>query len=362
MPSPFDPIILGGHSLLNRIAMAPMSRSRAYGPDACPSPSAALYYRQRASAGLIVTEGIQPSPAARGYPATPGLFSQRQVAAWCAVTDAVHEAGGVIFAQLMHAGRIGHPSLLPPGVIPVGPSAIAANASVFTQDGPRDCITPRELSVGEISETIAEFADAARNAVAAGFDGVEIHGANGFLVHQFLSTNANHRSDRWGGPAANRIRFAVELSEAVAAAIGGDRVGFQDSPANPYNDIAEDSYQETYALLAEELAGLDLAYLSVAEGPDRELTLKLRTLWPQVFILNPYTAPGVTGLKELELIADGMVDMVAFGALFLANPDLPQRLAQGGPFNRPDPATYYGGGDHGYTDYPDLLAAIQIAD
>jgi len=197
MTSAFDPITLAGHSLPNRIVMAPLSRSRAYGPDACPGPSAALYYRQRASAGLIVTEGIQPSAAARGYPATPGLFSEQQVTAWRAVTDAVHEAGGVIFAQLMHAGRIGHPSLLPPGVASVGPSAVAASASVFTQDGPRSCVEPRKLTGREIAETIAEFAAAARNAITAGFDGVEIHAANGFLVHQFLSTNANRRTGGW---------------------------------------------------------------------------------------------------------------------------------------------------------------------
>jgi N-ethylmaleimide reductase len=361
MPSPFDPITLAGHTLPNRIVMAPMSRSRAYGPDACPSPSATLYYRQRASAGLIVTEGIQPSAAARGYPATPGLYSQRQVTAWRAVTDAVHQAGGVLFAQLMHAGRIGHPSLLPPGVTPVGPSAIAANARVFTPDGPKACVTPRELTSRGITDTITEFADAARNAIAAGFDGVEIHGANGFLVHQFLSTNANQRTDKWGGPAANRIRFAVDLTTAVAAAIGGDRVGFQVSPANPWNGITEDGYQQTYALLAAELARLNLAYLAVAEGQDRDLTLKLRTIWPQVFILNPFTAPDITGLKELTLIKDGIADMMAFGALFLANPDLPRRLAQGGPFNQPNPSTYYGGGDHGYTDYPDLQTASQPA-
>jgi N-ethylmaleimide reductase len=354
MTGPFDPITLSGRELRNRIVMAPMSRSRAYGPQACPGPSAALYYRQRASAGLIVTEGIQPSAAARGYPATPGLYSAEQVVAWRAVTSAVHEAGGVIFAQLMHAGRIGHPSLLPPGVIPVGPSAIPANARVFTEDGLKSCVPPRGLTSGEITEIIAEFAGAARNAIAAGFDGVEIHGANGFLVHQFLSTNANQRTDRWGGAAANRIRFAVELTAAVAAAIGSDRTGFQVSPANPYNDIVEDDYQQTYPMLAAELRELGLAYLSVTEGQDRDLTRQLRGLWPGVLILNPYTAPDVTGPGELKLIADKTADMVAFGALFIANPDLPRRLAQGGPFNQPDRSTFYGGGDHGYTDYPEL--------
>jgi len=361
MTTAFDPITLGGRGLANRIAMAPMSRSRAYGSDASPSPSAALYYRQRSSAGLIVTEGIQPSAVARGYPATPGLYTPKQVTSWQAVTKAVHQEGGVIFAQLMHAGRIGHPSLLPPGVSPVAPSPIAADASVFTPNGPRSCMMPHELTDDEIAQTINDFVNAALNAVAAGFDGVEIHGANGFLIHQFLSTNANQRTDRWGGPAANRIRFAVELSTAVAGAIGCNRVGFQVSPANPYNDIVEDDYHETYAALVTELAGLGLGYLAVAEGPDRGLTRKLRALWPEVFILNPFTSPEVTGLRELRLIEEGTADMIAFGALFLANPDLPQRLAQGGPFNQPDPSTYYGGGDKGYTDYPDLRTASQSA-
>ena len=359
MTTPFDPIMLGGRSLRNRIVMAPMSRSRAYGPEACPSPSAATYYRQRASAGLIVTEGIQPSAVSRGYPATSGLYTPRQVTAWREVTKAVHEEDGLIYAQLMHAGRIGHPSLLPPGVTPVGPSAIVANANVFTPDGPKSCIVPQELTGDEIAQTINDFVNAALNAADAGFDGVEIHGANGFLIHQFLSTNANRRTDMWGGPAENRIRFAVELSAAVAGAIGSDRVGFQVSPANPYNDIIEDDYQETYVALATELARLNLGYLAVAEGRDRELTRQLRALWPRIFILNPFTAPEVTGLRELQLIEDGTADMIAFGALFLANPDLPRRLAKGGPFNKPDPLTYYGGGDKGYTDYPSLLTPSQ---
>jgi N-ethylmaleimide reductase len=275
------------------------------------------------------------------------------------VTKAVHEEDGLIYAQLMHAGRIGHPSLLPPGVTPVGPSAIVANANVFTPDGPKSCIVPQELTGDEIAQTINDFVNAALNAADAGFDGVEIHGANGFLIHQFLSTNANRRTDMWGGPAENRIRFAVELSAAVAGAIGSDRVGFQVSPANPYNDIIEDDYQETYVALATELARLNLGYLAVAEGRDRELTRQLRALWPRVFILNPFTAPEVTGLRELQLIEDGTADMIAFGALFLANPDLPRRLAKGGPFNKPDPLTYYGGGDKGYTDYPSLLTPSQ---
>lgn len=358
MTTVFDPIELGGRTLRSRIAMAPMSRSRAYGPAACPSPSTALYYRQRASAGLIVTEGVQPSPVAHGYPATPGLYTADQVRAWQAVTDAVHEEGGTIFAQLMHAGRIGHPSLLPDGLVPVGPSAVAADAEVFTQRGPVRCVTPHALTAHEIAGTVADFAAAARNAAAAGFDGVELHGGNGFLIHQFLSARSNVRDDEWGGSVAGRIRFGIEVAQAVTEAVGAHRVGVQLSPGNPYNDMAEDDIATAYGALVGGLDALGLAYLALAEGPDRELTLRLRKQWTGVFVLNPFTAPAATGPGEVDLVADGTADILSFGALFLANPDLPHRLAVGGPFNSPDPATFYGGGDHGYTDYPVLDAPL----
>ena len=354
MATAFDPLTLGRVRLANRLVMAPMSRARAYGPDACPHPSTKLYYRQRASAGLIVTEGIQPSAAARGYPATPGLHTEAQVEAWREVTDVVHEAGGVIFAQLMHAGRIGHPSLLPPGAVPVGPSAVAADAMLFTQAGPVACVTPRPLSEAGIAAIVDDFAAAARNAVRAGFDGVELHGANGFLVHQFLSANANLRTDRYGGTVEGRIRLALEIVAALADAVGADRVGLQISPGNPHNDMVEsDQPEQLYGALVDALAGQGLAYLSVTEG-DRSLTVDLRKRWPGVFMLNPQTSPRPTGPEDLALVEDGTTDLLSFGALFLANPDLPRRLAEGGPFNEPDRGTFYGGGDRGYTDYPFL--------
>ncbi|MEU5051044.1 alkene reductase [Streptomyces sp. NPDC021096] len=356
MTNAFDPIDLGGTRLANRIAMAPMTRSRAYGPGTSPTPAMETYYAQRASAGLIVTEGVQPSVVGQGYPDTPGLHSQEQVAAWRKVTDAVHREGGVIFAQLMHTGRIGHPSLLPDGLVPVGPSPVAAQGQVFTKEGPKDFVVPRELGEEEIRQTIADFAAAARNAIAAGFDGVEIHGANGYLIHQFLAPNANRRTDAWGGSAQHRVRFAAEVAAAVAEAIGGERVGFRISPGNPYNDIAEDDVAEVYEALLARLAPLGLAYLHMIEGPDRELTHRLRKQWPAAFVLNPLTHPRPTGPDALGLIADGTADMVSFGALFLANPDLPARLATDGPFNSPDPATFYGGDERGYTDYPALPA------
>jgi N-ethylmaleimide reductase len=356
MTTAFDPIVVGPHRLTSRIVMAPMTRSRAYGAGAEPTQLMAEYYAQRAGAGLIVTEGIQPSTVGQGYPNTPGLHTPGQIEAWRTVTDAVHAAGGVIFAQLMHTGRIGHPSLLPDGLVPVAPSPVAAQGQVFTHEGPKDFVTPRELSEAEIRQTIADFADAARGAIEAGFDGVEIHGANGYLVHQFLAPNANQRTDAWGGDVKGRIRFAVEVTAAVAEAIGGNRVGLRISPSNPYNDIAEDGPAEVYEALLERLASMDLAYLHMVEGPDRDLTARLRKAWPGTFVLNPFTYPDVTGPEALKLIEDGAADMVAYGALFLANPDLPARLAVGGPFNTPDAATFYGGDHRGYTDYPTLAA------
>lgn len=357
MVTAFDPIVVGGRKLASRIVMAPMSRSRTYGAAAAPGPSTARYYTQRASAGLIISEGISPSPVGYGYPATPGLYSEAQVAAWRPVTDAVHEAGGVIFAQLMHGGRIGHPSVLPDGAIPVAPSPVRAEAQVFTRTGPQPCVQPRELTAAEITATIEEFAVAARNAIEAGFDGVEIHAGNGFLVHQFLAGNTNARTDEWGGPVGNRIRFAVAVAAAAAEAVGPDRVGVQISPGNTYNDVAEPDAGAVYPTLAAALGGLGLAYLNVSETGGIELTPALRAAWPGALILNPHSEQRPAGPARLRLVADGVADMVSFGVLFLANPDLPARLSRGGPFNRPDPATFYGGGDKGYVDYPALPAA-----
>ncbi|WP_405959052.1 alkene reductase [Streptomyces sp. NBC_00868] len=354
MTTAFDPIVLGGKPLASRIAMAPMTRSRAYGPGAEPTELMAEYYAQRASAGLIVTEGIQPSPVGQGYTDTPGLHTPGQVAAWRTVTDAVHREGGVIFAQLMHTGRIGHPSLLPDGLVPVAPSAVAAKGQVYTHEGPKDFVTPKELSEAEIRQTINDFAHAALGAVEAGFDGVELHGASGYLIHQFLAPTTNLRTDAWGGTVEGRIRFAVEVTAAVAAAVGSHRVGLRISPGNPFNDIAEPRPAEVYEALLDKLADMDLAYLHLMEGPDRDLTARLRKTWTGTFVLNPFTYPEVTGPEALKLIEDGTADMVAYGALFLANPDLPRRLAADGPFNAPDASTFYGGDHRGYTDYPTL--------
>ena len=358
MPTAFDPIVLGGRPLANRIVMAPMSRSRAYGPDATPGPSTDRYYAQRSGAGLIISEGLHPGPVGQGYPATPGMHSAAQVAAWRPVTDAVHEAGGVIFGQLMHGGRIGHPTVLPGGTTPIAPSPIRAEAQVFTRTGPQPCVEPREMTADDVVATIDEFAAAARNAIEAGFDGVEIHAANGFLVHQFLAGNTNARTDRWGGSVENRIRFGVEVAAAVAEAVGPERVGFQVSPGNPYNDVVEPDADAIYPALATALDQLGLAYLNVSETGDIGVTAALRAAWSSVLILNTHSDQRPAGPGRLRLVEDGVADMVSFGVLFLANPDLPARLARGGPFNPPDPRTFYGGGDAGYVDYPALPATV----
>ncbi|MFE4758185.1 alkene reductase [Streptomyces mirabilis] len=356
MSKAFEATQLGGKHLANRIVMAPMTRSRAYGEGNSPTDLMAEYYAQRASAGLIVTEGTQPSVIGQGYPNTPGIHSAEQITAWRKVTDAVHAQGGAIYLQLMHTGRVGHPSLT--GLEPVGPSPVKAAGQVYTHEGPKDFVAPRELTDDEIQQTIADFATAAKNAVEAGFDGVELHGANGYLIHQFLAPNANTRTDAWGGTPDKRIRFAVETAKAVAEAIGADKVGFRISPGNPFNDIDENDRTDTeatYTALVDALAPLSLAYLHQMEAPElRDFTLRLRKGWPTTYILNPFTGAEPTGPDALALIDDGTADLIAYGALFLANPDLPARLAQGGPFNTPDRATSFGGDHTGYTDYPTL--------
>ncbi|MFE3761308.1 alkene reductase [Streptomyces sp. NPDC059104] len=354
MTSAFETVRIPGVTLPNRIALAPMTRSRA-GEGGVATALVTEYYTQRASAGLLISEGIQPSAVGQGYPFTPGLHSAEQVASWREVTDSVHAAGGRIFAQLMHSGRIGHPSLLPDGLVPVAPSAVAPRGQLFTGDGMKDFVTPHELTGTEVRETVAAYALAARNAVEAGFDGVELHGANGYLIHQFLAPGSNLRTDEWGGPVENRIRFAVEVVRAVAAAIGAERTALRVSPGNTYNDISEPDPQPTYEALVKQLDGLGLAYLHVMEhGPEaRETTLALRKQFSGPLVLNPATE-GPTDHRALTLIEDGTADLLAFGALFLANPDLPERLRTEGPYNTPDPSTFFGGDARGYTDYPAL--------
>lgn len=354
MPDLFDHVRLGRLTLPNRLVMSPMTRSRA-DDRGVPPPAAALYYSQRATAGLIITEGTQPSLEGQGYPGTPGLHTDAQVTAWRHITEAVHTAGGRIYAQLMHSGRIGHPSLN--GLLPVAPSPIPAAGQTYTKDGRRDLPTPRELTTAEVRSTIEDFAQAAQRAVDAGFDGVELHGGNGYLIHQFLSPHTNHREDPYG---RDPLLFAVQVTTACAEAIGPDRVGLRITPGNTLNDITEPDPDQTYPALAATLAPLNLAYLHVGGvPPDTPSAAKLRATWPTTLIAAPSTGgdlPADGGRSTAEHCLTHGADLVAFGRAFLANPDLVTRLRTGTPLNRPDPTTYYGGNHHGYTDYTTSVA------
>jgi N-ethylmaleimide reductase len=352
-PDLFTPTQLGALALPNRVVMAPMTRNRA-GAGSVPGALAAEYYRQRASAGLIVTEATQVSPQGVGYPGTPGIHDELQVAGWRRVTDAVHAAGGRIFLQLWHVGRISHPSLQPDGALPVAPSAIAAAGDTFTASGPQPFVTPRALATAEIPGIVAQFENGARLARAAGFDGVEIHGANGYLIDQFLRDGTNRRTDRYGGSLANRARFLLEVTEAVAGVWGPERVGVRLSPQSDFNDMHDSDPRATFGHAALALAPFGLAYLHVVEpvGTATPLALDLKEAFEGPLMVNGgYTRP----LAE-AVLARGAADLVSFGAPFLANPDLPLRLARNAPLNAPDPATFYGGDAHGYTDYPALAA------
>ena len=361
-PDLFTPLQLGALALPNRVVMAPMTRNRA-GPGSVPGALAAEYYAQRAGAGLIVTEATQVSPQGVGYPGTPGIHSPDQVVGWRRVTDAVHAAGGRIFLQLWHVGRISHPSLQQGGVLPVAPSAIAAAGDAFTATGPQPFVTPRALETAEIPGIVAQFEAGARHALAAGFDGVEIHGANGYLIDQFLRDGTNHRTDRYGGSLENRARFLLEVTEAIAGVWGADRVGVRLSPQGDFNSMSDSDPRATFGHAALALAPFALAYLHVVE-PAAALPAGARPLLPDLkaafegplMVNGGYTRP----LAE-AVLARGEADLVSFGTSFLANPDLPLRLVRNAPLNTPDPATFYGGTERGYTDYPALEDALALA-
>jgi len=352
-----SPFQLGPLTLPNRVVMAPMTRNRA-GPGNVPGAMNATYYAQRASAGLIVSEATQVSPQGVGYPGTPGIHSAAQVAGWTLVTDAVHGAGGRIFLQLWHVGRISHPSLQPDGALPVAPSALAPAGQAMTREGMKPFVTPRALETAEIAGIVEDYRRGARNARAAGFDGVELHGANGYLVDQFLRDSTNHRTDRYGGGAANRARFLVEVMEALVGEWGAARVGVRLAPTNPFNDIADSNPAATFATAVGELNRFGLAYLHIVEpiasdpvaaGETPDLPF-FRKIWRGALIGNK----GYDLNRANAAIRDGVADLVSFAALFLANPDLPERLRRGGPFNPPDRKTFYGGTTAGYVDYPVL--------
>jgi N-ethylmaleimide reductase len=351
----FTPVNVGPLALNNRIVMAPLTRSRA-GPGNVPTQLNALYYAQRASAGLIISEATQIAAEGQGYIATPGIHSPQQIEGWKCVTKAAHVANGQIVLQLWHVGRISHSSFQPGGAAPVAPSAIKPKGQAFTAKGFEPIPTPRALETEEIPRLTEQYAQAARNAITAGFDGVEIHAANGYLIDQFLQDRTNQRTDRYGGSVENRSRFLMEVVDAVSAVVGAERTGVRISPQNRMNDIADDDPQTLFNYVAEHLAGKGLAYLHIIEGdtsgaavPPFDYT-KLKRLFGGLVIAN-------NGFnKELanKTLAEGSADLIAFGTPFIANPDLVVRLFLDAPLMAVNRDTLYGGGEQGYTDYPFL--------
>ena len=351
-----SPIQLGPYTLRNRLVMAPLTRCRAF-PGNIPNDLMVEYYRQRASAGLIISEGAQVSPQGMGYSNTPGIYNPEQVAGWKKVTDAVHAEGGRIFLQLWHVGRISHPGLQPNGELPVAPSAIKPAGQVFVADqGLCDFVTPHALELAEIPGIIEQYRHAASCALQAGFDGVEIHSANGYLLDQFLRDGTNHRSDTYGGSVANRARLLFEVTEAVCNVWGSQRVGVRLSPLQPFNDMRDSNPKATFSYVVEQLNRFNLAYLHVTEmgkeapgaaGEAFDLN-ELRPLFKGTYMTNA----GYDFEKANTAIAENHADLIAFGVLFIANPDLPKRFARNATLNRPDPSTFYEGGAKGYTDYP----------
>lgn len=356
----FEPLSLGAADLANRVVMAPLTRMRATPPGDVPNDLMVEYYRQRAGAGLIVTEGTQVSPIGKGYMDTPGIYSEEQTEGWKRITDAVHAEGGQIAAQLWHVGRVSHESLHD-GELPVSASALPYRnrTTVRGEDGTPtrvNCPTPRALSIEEIAATLDDYARATRNAREAGFDLVEIHGAHGYLIHQFLSVTSNHRDDEYGGSAENRSRFALEVVDAVVGAWSADRVGIRISPLGSFNGLEADELDLALDLSAafsqRGLAFLHLSEPDWAGGPvlDDDYRQRLRQAFP-----GPIIGAGNYDLaKATRLLDAGLIDAAAFGRAFIANPDLPARLRDGAPLNEPNPATFYGGGAVGYTDYPAL--------
>ena len=351
----FSPVHVGRNDLDNRLVMAPMTRSRA-AADGTPGDLAADYYSQRASVGLIVSEGTQPSDDGQGYLTTPGIYTRAHIAGWRKVTDAVHAKGGRIFIQLMHAGRMSHPDNTPHHRLGVAPSAIASGAQMFTATGMQDMPVPRALDIEEIRQTVADFRHAARSAIEAGADGVEIHGANAYIIQQFIAPSSNIRTDDYGGAIPNRARFAIEVASAVADEVGAHRTAIRLSPGLKMGGIDEGPEGPTlYRYLVGALDKLGLAYLHIVDTGDKALLQDLRALWHQALILN---RPGRPRDQIGSDIASGLADLEALGQMVLANPDIVARLKSDAPLNAPDPTTYFAGTSVGYTDYPVLGDAV----
>lgn len=364
MTSLFDPIRIGDIALANRIVMAPLTRNRA-GARQVPGELAVTYYAQRAEAGLLITEASQISAEAQGYLDTPGIYSREQVAGWKKVTEAVHARGGKIVIQLWHVGRVSHVSLQPGGIAPVSSTARAANSKTFTRDGFVPTSTPRALRTDEIPRIVADYRHAARCAIEAGFDGVEVHGANGYLIDQFLRDSANDRDDAYGGSIENRARLLVEVMQAVTGEIGAGRTGLRLSPVTPSNDIGQDSNPTAlFEHVIDRLAPMHPAFLHLVEGQTggardfapfdfEAMRLRFKSQHPQgAWMVNN----GYDRQLAIDVVAQGRADLVAFGRPFIGNPDLVRRLQLGAPLNTPDTSTFYGGGAKGYTDYPTLQA------
>ncbi|MGO8063959.1 alkene reductase [Rhizobium leguminosarum] len=355
MPVPetlLSPIQLGPYTLRNRTVMAPLTRSRA-GDGDTPTSLAVDYYRQRATAGLIITEGSQISPQGKGYPRTPGIFSDAQVAGWEKVTRAVHSEGGRIFLQLWHVGRLSHSTMQQNGGLPVSSSAIAPEGEIYTATGLQPYETPRALDLEEIPGIVDDFRRAAENAKRAGFDGVELHGANGYLIDQFLRDGANHRTDAYGGSAENRVRFLKEIVEAVIPVFGAHRIGVRLSPALPIFSVSDSDPAVTFRHAAETLSRYGLGYLHVVQLGDPAFDYTaIKRAFGGVYIANG----GFDADTAEAAVTSSAADLVAFGTKFLANPDLIERFRTGAPLNQPEPATFYQGEDRGYTDYPTLTA------
>lgn len=349
----FSPLTLGPLTLPNRLVMAPLTRSRAADGDV-PSDLAVTYYTQRATAGLIISEATQISPQGKGYPKTPGIYSEAQVAGWRRVTDSVHDAGGRIFMQLWHVGRISPPSIQENGALPVAPSAIKPAGEKF--------VTPRALESSELPGVIQQYATGAQNAKDAGFDGVEVHGANGYLLDQFLRDSTNQRTDEYGGSVQNRARLLLEVTEAIIKIWGADRVGARLSPYSEFNDLRDSDPIGTFTYVAQKLRGLGLVYLHVIEPvhADHMMSMPqsetqpiapiLREAFGGTFMLNG----GYDKETGMNAIESGDADLIAFGVPFIVNPDLVRRYQSDAPLNTPDQSTFYGGGAEGYTDYPAL--------
>ncbi len=354
----FSPLTLGTISMKNRIVMAPLTRNRA-GEGGVPHALNVKYYEQRASAGLIVTEATPISAMAHGYPALPGIYTDAQVAGWKSVTDAVHAKGGKIVIQLWHVGRISHPSLLPNNAQPVAPSAIKPAGQAFTYQGLQDYVEPRALAVSELPAIIQDYVHATKCAIAAGFDGVEVHAANGYLLDQFLRDGSNTRTDNYGGSFENRARLLIEVTQAVVDVIGADKVGVRLSPVNPFNDMQDSNPQAIFNYVAGALNQFDLAYIHAVEGgihggglADPFDFTAFRKLIKGQYMANL----GYDKARGNSDIASGHADCIAYGVPFIANPDLVERFAKNAPLNEADSATFYGGAEKGYTDYPFLAA------